>query len=86
MVKLSCSNFDVLSLLSKGLPHDACEFFLGIYARHVFRIPDDTDRYGEKYPGMVEELEGDLRDRRDRGIFLPSGVWCEFPDVCCHVE
>ena len=23
-----------------------------------------------------------LRRGRDRGILLPSGVWCEFPDVC----
>ena len=46
------------------------------------------DAYGvsaalqEKVKRRVEELEGDLRRGRDRGILLPSGVWCEFPDVC----
>ena len=54
---------------------DKQNIFNNSFVNSITQMCIRDSRYGEKYPGMVEELESDLRDRRDRGIFLPSGVW-----------
>ena len=49
------------------------------------RVKDLTDDEVRKIANVISEtqtVEGDLRRGRDRSILLPSGVWCEFPDVC----
>ena len=55
---------------------------MGLYARHVFCISDDSAFDVEKYYTVVENLQDVVCAGRVGGVFLSFGLWRELSGVC----